>query len=292
MSAQLLRIVFVGALAAPFLTGQQPGGSDPVLAAGDPPLTRSMVDRRLAVWEAFLQVRFTTAEREALANTIVDRWNQRDKEEIKNTLSDVKLYGHEAELKAARDANQAQFVQNLRNEPGKPQYAILLRAFQAAHPDDRDVMHARGLDDLVGKWEQGDAMTAGRNPITHRTEGISFTDALVLNIYSDGRFRHLWSHSHCSNGMCCRQYGTAANGTIEVNGSTLVLANETGQMIARDPCLPSGNTGKTIEPVRETFHWSLQTDPATHARKLCLSRRPFQFTKEDTTKPGCYVKQR
>lgn len=292
MSAATRRILLLAAVAFARGFAQQAGGADTILAEGDPPLTQSMADRRLAVWEAFLEVRLTPEERQALTQTIVDGWKNHDKEEIRHTLSDLKVYGKAAELKAARDSNQGQFVQNLRDNPEKPQDAILLRAYEAAHPDRRDVMHARGLGELVGKWERGDAMTAGRNPITHRTEGISFTEALVLNIYSDGRFRHLWSHSHCSNGACCRQYGTTANGTISVEGSTLILAAETGQMLAKDACLPSGNLAKSLEPVRETFRWSLQTDPATHKARLCLSGKPFQFSKDEEKQEVCYLKQR
>ena len=52
----------------------QTGAADHVLAPGDPPLTQSILDRRLAVWETFLDIHLTPEERQRITKAIISNW--------------------------------------------------------------------------------------------------------------------------------------------------------------------------------------------------------------------------
>jgi hypothetical protein len=262
-----------------------------VLAPGSPPLTRTMIDQRIWVLETFLDIHLTPEQRERFARATTDAWKNGNMKVVQYTLSDLKLYGKEGDVKALKPLNQEPYVDRMRNEPDDPLNQVLLQAFDAAHPDRKDVMHERGLSNLLGKWERGDAMTPPRNPVTGRVAGVSFTDALVLNIFTDGHFQHLWSHSHCSNGTCCREYGTAASGTVAVQGSKLVLNAASGNLFSKDACLPAGNTSQPMPPKTQNFDYSVHMDKGRNVPVLCLSDRPFQFDDKQPPQPFCYTKQ-
>ena len=264
---------------------------DETLVPGNPPLTKTMVEHEVWVLENFLEIQLNPEQKAELTRVLEDRWRKGEKDPIQNTLNDLKFYGKDAELKSLRATNQEAYVDRMRRERGDPFYAVLLPAFDAAHPDRRDVMTARGLGDLVGKWERGDALAPQLNPITHMAVGASFSDAIVLSIFSDGRFQHSWSHDHCSNGRCCRQYGTIATGTVDVEASKLVLTPKAAQLFSRDQCIPAGNRTEPMPPKAQTFTYSLRTDARTKAPLLCLSGHPFQFDEKQGSEPLCYTKQ-
>lgn len=265
--------------------------ADPVLAPGKPPLTQTMVDHRIEVLEAFLEVHLTPEEKQRFEQATIAAWRKPDENIIKYTLDDLNYYGKAAELQAVRASNLESYVENMRKKPNEPLNAVLLEAFDAAHPEHRDIMRARGLGSLVGKWERGDGMAPQRNPVTGQPSGVSFTDALVLSIFSDGRFQHLWEHSHCTAGRCCHQYGTSVAGEVVVQGSTLTLKADPGKIYSHDPCIPANNFFKPLPPTPESFQWTLRMDPNSNAPALCLSDKPFQVEKKGKPQPFCYLKQ-
>jgi hypothetical protein len=264
---------------------------DEVLAPGRPPLTKTMVDQRIWVLEKFLDIHLTPEERDRFTQATADAWKRRDKDIIQFTLNDLKLYGKESDIKVIQAQNEEQYVDKMRADPNEPLNAVLLEAYNAAHPDRKPVMQARGLGDLVGKWERGDGMAPQLNPITHQPMGISFTDALVLNIFTDGHFKHLWSHSHCTGGACCTQIGTGADGTVDAEGSKLTLKAESGTIFSRSACVAGMNKAEAMKPVTQTFEYSVHMDKSKNVPVLCLSDRPFQLDTKQGPQPFCYIKQ-
>jgi Spy/CpxP family protein refolding chaperone len=263
-----------------------------ILAPGSPPLTSDMVDHRVAVWEAFLQVHFTDDQKVRLRDAMITAWRKHDKDEIQQTLGDLKYYGQQAQIDSTRSANQANFVENLRAHPKDEECITLLEAFEAAHPDRKDVMSSRGYGDLIGTWSRGDALPSQRNPLTGRLEGISFSESSVLKIFSDGRFQHAWLHHHCPDGdRCCTEYATTMQGGISVEGQTLVLSGQSGDLVYKNPCAPNTSTTKSLGPQRETVGWSLKHDRGENAPLLCLEEEPFPLPGQTQHNAVCYTKQ-
>jgi hypothetical protein len=262
-----------------------------VLAPGNPPLTKTMVEHRIWVLEHFLDIHLSPQENDEFVRATADAWKGGDRQIIRSTLEDLKLFGSEAKIRQLILTGQQEFVDRMRDQPDEALNRILLEAFDAAHPDRKDVMRARGLGNLVGKWENGDAMAAQRNPVTGQVFGISFTDAQVLNIFSDGRFEHLWAHTHCDGAACCNQYGTSAKGTVDVQRSKLILAAQSGAIFSKSGCVSGMNKTQATPPKSESFDYSLKMDPARHTPMLCLSGRPFQLNAKQESVHFCYLKQ-
>lgn len=268
-AGRILAVLFLLALGGLF-------AQEAILVAGSPPLTSQMVDQRIALWEEFLQVHFTGEQKAQLQQYLVDAWRRNDQDEIKSTLEDVKLYANKARLDQVRATNQESFVERLRTKKDL-ESTTLLAAFEAAHPDGRDVLHASGHGDLVATWTRGDAMAPQRNPYTGALQGISFAESAILKIFSDGRFEYAWVHRHCPNGtLCCRETSTMVRGGVSVDAQNLVLNGESGNLINHDPCVPKMNMNQPLQPKRETMGWSLKHNPNTNALVLCLTEEPFQ----------------
>lgn len=268
--------------------------SDTVLARGNPPLTQDMMDKDISVLEFFLELKLTATERQRFQDEIVEAWKKHDAEVIKNLLDNIKFAGKENDLRAVRETNQGAFVQDMRDKPHDTGNDVMLGAYNRAHPDRGEVMQARGMGQLVGKWETGGAIMPTRDPITHMMRGITATDSWVLNIFSDGRFHHMWAHSHCTSGtVCCNQYGTTADGNISKDGNRIVLEAVSGNEMFRAPCMPKGNLFQPIQAKRQEVEWSLKRDPNSGAQMLCLAQKPFppSFEKaEEKAQSICYTK--
>ncbi len=280
MKELTLTILFIGAASA---------GFGAVLAPGDPPLTEEMVEHRVAVLDTFLDVHLNAEQQQILRTSMVDAWKNNDRKVMQFVLEDLKFYGNLSGLQLVRKTNLESYVEDLRNHPDKPADAMLLAAVLAAHPEFRDVMHARGWGDLVGNWETGDAMAAPRNPVTGQVQGISFSEALILKIFSDGHFHHDWVHRFCAHGqLCCSETGTSADGTVAVEGSKLTLETGGVMQFRKDPCVAANNITNNTGAQQPTFEWTLKRGQGGKPM-LCLTHRPFQVTaKADAV---CYTKQ-
>ena len=261
-----------------------------VLADGNPSLTQSMVDQRMAVWEGFLEVKITREQHELLQSALVEEWKKGDKETIQDTLEDIKLYGKPNEIEATRVANQSAFVESMRLRPNDPVPRQLIDIYDAAHPERKDFMRAHGMDNLVGEWKRIDYLSPQTTPYTHEIIGASFTDSLILTIFPDGHFKHFWVHGHCDSGnKCCRNYGTDVRGTVSVLGGQLVLAAASETQLSNSPCNPGANSFGAIQPHEERFRWEMRRG-SNNSPALCLATQPFDPWQQGPGKAVCYQK--
>ena len=262
-----------------------------VLAAGDPPLTQAMVDQRIVVWEVFFEVKINREQHDLLQRLLVEAWKQGDQEDIHGTVEDVKLYGKESDIVALRATNRSAYVDSLRKQPNDALARLILEIYDAAHPERKDFMRAHGMGDLVGEWKRIDYLSPTTAPYSHEVIGISFTDSLILDFYSDGHFKHFWVHSHCDSGYrCCRKYGTDVSGTVFVEGGKLVLKAESGTQLSDVPCNPAANSFGHIQPHEESFALSIKRR-ANNGLALCLAAQPFDPWQQGPGKTMCYEKQ-
>ncbi len=267
--------------------------SEQVLAEGNPPLTQAMVDHEIAVWEVFFEIKINREQHDALQRAIVEEWKRGDKEVIDGMPTWLKLYGKESEILSARQANQSAVVEQARKKPNDPEIRVILEIYDAAHPERKDFMRTHGMGDLVGEWKRVDALLASRVGTTHTYVGQSMTDTLILNIFSDGHFKHQWSHSQCRGlSECCQMYGTNVDGGVSAQGSNVVLRASSGAALMKDACTPSLNFFKSMNPDPANLVWSV-TQPNANSTRLCFSDRPFgfNFDHKAPAEPVCYEKQ-
>ncbi len=261
-----------------------------VLAQGNPPLTQRMVDQSITVWESFLEVKINREQRDVLQRAMIEKWT-RDKDEIHDTLENLKYYGKESELAAVRVANQSAVVDEMRKKTNDPQSRVILEIYDAAHPERKDFMRTHGMADLVGQWKRIDYMSPQTSPNSHEVIGVSFTDSLILIVFSDGHFKHFWVHSHCEpHYRCCHKYSTDVQGTVSVEGGQLVLKAESGTQLLDAPCNQAANSFGQIQPHAEKLAWSIQRG-ANNGLVLCLAAPPFNPWQQGPAKSVCYERQ-
>jgi hypothetical protein len=260
---------------------QGEGGA--VLAEGNPPLTQRMVNRLANLFEFLLEIRLSGEQRERFQRGVIRYWAKNDRESMQNILTNLKYAElSQDELRVFREANQAIVVESMRRSSDAPEEAVLLEAYDRAHPDRRDATRARGFNDLVGTWSRKDALGASTNPYNGGVTGVSYTDSGTIEISANGGFKLIRQHTHCGSG-CCRLDGSQEYGAVSIEGSMLVLQTKGGTKLVEDDCNPSLNQRVLVVPHRESFKWSIRPNPNNNANTLCWNTGP------DTA--ICYEKQ-
>jgi hypothetical protein len=276
-------IASTGAAAGP---QPAPHNSQRVLADGTPPLTQEMVDRRIAIWEAFLEITINPEQRNVLQRVLVQAWERGDEETIRGTLDDFKQ--KDSDIPALRAARQSAFVDDLRARPNDAMALQLLECYDSAHPERKDFMRAHGMGDLVGKWKRTYAILPQTNPNSHEVIGVSATDSLTFTIFSDGHFKHFWAHSHCGRAYsCCSKYSTDVNGTVSMEGGNLVLKAESGTQLFDAPCSRIFNSFGPIQSHEERLAWAMRRG-ANNAPALCVAAQPFDPWQQGPGQTVCY----
>lgn len=139
--------------------------------------------------------------------------------------------------------------------------------------------------DLIGAWEIGGGLPAQTNPITGEASGISFVEARRLEIFPDGKFRHVQSHRHCERtglSRCCEEQAVLEQGGLSFNDRRMTFNVEGGGTISRNGCNPSLSKEGAVTTRKVNFEWTLQRG-SNGAATLCLQG--------DTGEKVCYQKQ-
>jgi len=138
---------------------------------------------------------------------------------------------------------------------------------------------------LIGAWEIGGGLPAQTNPITGEASGISFVEARRLEIFPDGKFKHVQSHRHCEGSglrRCCEEQAILEQGGLSFDKRRMTFNVEGGGTISRNGCNPSLNKEGAVTPRKVSFEWTLQR-ASNGAAELCLQG--------DTGEKVCYQKQ-
>jgi hypothetical protein len=255
-----------------------------VLAPGDPPLTQGMAQKLADVYSNLLEIRLTSEQGQRFEQGLVSYWKKNDRESIESSLGNLKYAGQRDELAALRTSSQLVIVEAMRRDPNDPVSAVLIEAYDAAHPDRKAATRARGAADLIGIWKREDGLMAEKYP-GRSPSGVSYTDSATLEISADGRFKHIKVHNHCSgSGGCCRMDGATEHGTISLEGTKLAFDVQSGSEMVRDGCAPGLASQSAIKPRKESFVWSIRKDSSrNNALALCWNTGPDSAV--------CYWKQ-
>ena len=139
--------------------------------------------------------------------------------------------------------------------------------------------------DLVGAWEIGGGLPTQTNPITGEASGISFVEAGQLEIFPDGKFKHVQSHRHCEGSglrRCCEEQAVLEQGALSFDDRRMTFNVEGGGTITRNGCNPSLSKEGTVTRRKVSFEWTLQR-ASNGTANLCL--------RGDTGEKVCYQKQ-
>src|SRR5438309_743889 len=137
----------------------------------------------------------------------------------------------------------------------------------AAHPERIQATKAKSFTDIVGTWKRTDGLLAEKTYST-QPAGVSYTESETIEISADGKFKHIKVHSHYS-GTCSQTNGKTEYGIIKLDGTKLIFEIQSGTEMVEDACSPSLNRHQAVKPRKESFPWSIKTNPDNNAITLC-----------------------
>ena len=108
---------------------------DPVLAAGDPVLTQSMVDSSTQLLEWSLGSQFSERDRSNIQRVIVNAWRANNRAQMKSVLDVIEIQNflqrmNEAERNALKEQFRASLLQNMSREPRDELSVVVLDAYE------------------------------------------------------------------------------------------------------------------------------------------------------------------
>jgi hypothetical protein len=255
---------------------QTPGASgssdNAALAAGQPPLTRGMVEGVIDFLQWALGAELTPSERAEFTRQCVNDWRRNDRTTVNSVVEILKARETLASLTAeqraaARRELQPALLADLRKTPADETSRLLLAAYErgqnlSARNGAPDAPPARAQAGgavpaaLVGKWHEGRVSTI--NYVNRHTGSYAppSGNRFEYEFRPDGTFvlSGLLQSSlyHCT--MSVFKYTT---GTYRVSGSTLVLEEQASKMQSRDNCNKRFNQDKALPLETKTYQWAV-----------------------------------
>jgi hypothetical protein len=258
-------------------------GQNTVVARGNPNLTESMIGKLESVYTRLLDIRLDPSQKARFRSGVIEYWTSNNGDGIRSSQVNLKYYDSPEQIEEMKSSSQASIVEGLRRDVANtsdPVSAVLVEAFDRAHPNLRNTTRMMSFADLVGTWKRSDALGSRVDP-TGRVSGVSFTDSGTIQIQQNGSFAFVKVHNHCSSG-CCRLDGSEEFGTVSIISSNLVFQTTRGSKLTEDGCLKANQRTQT-KPHREAFAWAVRTNPNTSAPTLCLTSAAGESS--------CYDKQ-
>ncbi|PYT01675.1 MAG: hypothetical protein DMF63_02180 [Acidobacteria bacterium] len=258
-------------------------GQNTVIARGNPNLTQPMIDKLESVYSRLLDIRLDSAQKVRFRKGVIEYWTSNNTEGIRTSEDNLKYYDSPEQINELKSSSQASIVEGLRRDianTSDPVSVVLVEAFDRAHPNMSNATRMMAFADLVGTWKRSDALGARIDP-SGRASGVSFTDSGTIEIQQNGSFGFVKVHNNCSGG-CCRLDGSEEFGSISIVAGNLVLQTNRGSKLTEDGCLHAKQRTQA-KPHRESFAWSVRTNPNSNAPTLCLTSAAGESS--------CYDKQ-
>lgn len=236
--------------------------------SGKPCLTQEMVNQYRSVYEFLLEIKLNPQQKDGLQKGLLQYWKSGNTEAIEQIIADVKYYGKPGELLSLRNSSQKTIVEAFRRDAKDSVSKLLIEAYDAAHPERVQSTKAKGFSDLIGIWKRTDGLLAEKN-YSGQPAGVSYTETETIEIYANGKYKHIKVHSHYS-GNCSRTDGKTEYGTVKVNGTKLFFEIQAGSEMSSNDCSRTLNHPKKVKPRTESFPWTIKTNPDNNnAPTLC-----------------------
>jgi len=228
-------------------------------APGEPALSQAILDQYRSVYEYLLELKLNEQQKIRLQNGVMHYWKINNPEAIEQIISDVKYYGKTDELESLRNSSQSVIVEAFRRDTKDSVSLLWTEAYDAAHPERMQATKAKSFTDIVGTWKRTDGLLAEKTYST-QPAGVSYTESETIDISADGKFKHTKVHSHYS-GTCSQTDGKTEYGVIKLDGTKMIFEIQSGTEMVEDACSPSLNSRQAIKPRKESFPWTIKTNP-------------------------------
>ncbi len=289
-SVVLLALIAVSQISYAHAATRGPGDSDPILAVGRPPLTRSMVDQLIDLFGWAFDARFTDSEREQFTRQRVEEWRRADRSAIDSEQGLLKLRERilatpEDQRAALRRQVQSSMLAELRKMPDDETARLLLGIYDRAHrangqsildtpsggpitggvkagrSDDlwAPKVYPRGGGDaseLVGEWSQSEVSTTDYvNPGTGAHADPS-GERLNIRLNADGTYKIGWLLQSSLYGCTSSVFGYKT-GVYTVEGLTITFVDKTNTLTSKDNCHAEWNYEKHPPLGRSVYQWQM-----------------------------------
>jgi hypothetical protein len=239
-------------------------GQNKNLADGNPPLTSQMVERFAGLMEWSLDLRFSSADREAVRKQLVNFWQTKDEKNIKAVLD---MLAFEKNLASADEAKKRELqpqvkrkvLEALENDRADALNRLLLEIYNKNLKTAESEFPADGgnLSALVGKWQvlHGNSIYGA----DIKTGKIGEGNAMIAeyDIRPDGRVIFSFVLQQTNFG-CTTRVKTSKTGRASVSGSRVTFAYEGGTTVSEDNCNRQNNYTKKLPAEKETFDFRLE----------------------------------
>jgi hypothetical protein len=243
------------------------GAQTGVLADGNPPLTTSMMNRLVNLFEWSLEVEFSAIDRADLQKTVVGYWKEADAksiESIRNTLAfEQKMQTwSDAQKRETQPQIKEKLIENFEQNQSEPFNKLLLAIYRRGQTSDLTVANSggeggAGLSQLVGKWQvlHGNSIVG----IDVNSGRIGDGNAMIaeFDIRPDGRVIYSFMLQQ-SNYGCTTRLKTSKTGHADVSGSRIIFSYEGGTTVSEDSCNSRFNYTKKLPAEKETFEFGLE----------------------------------
>lgn len=239
-----------------------------VLADGNPPLTVSMINRLVGLFEWSLEIEFSARDRADFQKTIVGYWKEPDAksiESLRDTLAfEQKLQTwSDAQKREAQPQIKEKLIENFEQNPSDPMSSLLLAIYRRGQAGDSagaDTNSDEGgadLSRLAGKWQVLHGNSIVGVDVNSGRIGDGNQMIAEFDIRPDGRVIYSFILQQ-SNYGCTTRIKTSKTGRASVSGSRVTFSYEGGTTTSEDACNRRYNYTKKLPAEKETFDFNVE----------------------------------
>ena len=240
-----------------------------VLSAGNPPLTDSMMNRLVNLFEWSLQVEFSRQDRAELQRITVNYWKTNDAKSIQS-VRDMLAFEQKMGSWSDEQKQQAQpqikekLLENFEQNQSDEMCSLLLAINGRGQNNDStnassDANGGASLAELAGKWQVLHGNSIVSKDVYSGRIGDGNSMIAEFDIRPDGRVIYSFILQQ-SNYGCTTRLKTSKTGRATVSGSRITFNYDGGTTTSEDGCNAKYNYTKKLAAEKETFDFALKSE--------------------------------
>jgi hypothetical protein len=266
---------------------------DKVLAAGNPALTQSMLEKSRGVFEFAFNGAFTETERATYQRELIKEWQNNDAGTIK-AIGDLVAFHDKAtgasreQLLSLQQQLQTPLVNELRGQADKsPLAKLLINAFDriqglnakqggnlppqpvnAQQQSEARVSNGSIPRELLGEWVKSQTSnTLYKND--YGGYSAPSGEKVIMHFYSNGTYKAAYFVQSSMSVGCTMTVYMPSSGVYSVEGNTLKMTEKSTRTISKDTCVARYNYEKENKPGNYAYPARMAQDE--YGRKLVLT---------------------
>lgn len=268
-------IFFAILLLAPAVYAQT--DDNPVLAKGNPPLTKGLVDRAQLFFEWTLEGKFTAAQRNTLEKLLIEQWKTGDAESIKATVQlmgvpDAAVKLSDSDRQIVHDKFREAVIQMIEKDPDNELNKMLAKVKDSKSGDILDQVSGGPVTQGTATQIPVASASALAGEWLYRIRGssITYTDGAGnyadpsgelsgYKLKADGTYEHGYLLSSSLYGCNTKIFGYET-GVWGIQGNRINFQDKTATLTSKDTCNKSGNYVKKRDLSNYSYPFRIERD--------------------------------